>query len=280
METHTPQPLSEVAAGPLEVEHKTCAACGESKPFVPGTWYSDSRSGTKKAYGPRCLKCYRAGQKINEKAKRAGERARADAVARAKGYADKTGGGPAQGMPVDPGKLREAMGQGVGAVNEYAADLLALVMSYALDKSSTEHTWALKLMTERVLPAKMFAELGLNAAGLLKGGKAQTRQVTINIRPVGASDERSAGPDDGAGPGAEAPGAGADGEGHGQVGGGAAPVGEPVGVLAQGAGGGGRAAGAADPGEPAGGADREAGDGGGVAGRAGERAGGRLDDLL
>jgi len=187
------KPLIEVVEEPIEAAPtRVCSACGETKPFDVKNWYADRSKGKGlKPRGTRCKSCYRSGIKSAKQME--------DISTRQAGL--KRAG--VKAGKVDPRALRDAMAGGVGALNEYAGDLLAIVMAYALDPTSPEHQWALKLMTERVMPAKMFAELGLNAAGLLKGGKEQTRSVTITVNELGAKP-------DGMGTGQERSGDGSD----------------------------------------------------------------------
>lgn len=71
--------------------------------------------------------------------------------------------------------------QGVEKLAKVGAPVMALVFQYAQDPKSIHHEWALKLITDRLLPRRIFEELGAKAAGI-EGGLDDRRPVfQVNI---------------------------------------------------------------------------------------------------
>jgi hypothetical protein len=75
-----------------------------------------------------------------------------------------------------------AVEAGTAVAREAAADIVALVVSYAKDPSSPNHSWAAKLIAERVLPVRAYNSLVATEAKS-EASKPPSR-VVINIIPA------------------------------------------------------------------------------------------------
>jgi len=163
---------------PASPPMRKCKHCAETKPFAPATWVTY----TGKTQGWMCKACDAA--RSSRKARRRTEVARALRKQAA-------GGDP--GIPQTRAATKAAVAaqldatsalrEGVRKVNDTAGRVLAKVFEYALDPASPHHEWALKMVAERVMPTKMFAELGLAAAGAA-GSRAGGPSIQINVLPA------------------------------------------------------------------------------------------------
>lgn len=147
---------------------RKCKQCAEVKPFAASHWRTEPNG---KPRGWMCKAC--DSKRSSRKARRRTE------VAQALRNAAAGGGGTApihnetRAAVAAQLDATEALRAGVRKVNDTAGRVLAKVFEYALDPASPHHEWALKMVAERVMPAKLFAELGLAGAGLTaKGGQA------------------------------------------------------------------------------------------------------------
>lgn len=158
-------------------EQRTCQYCNAVKIITPETWpYRKGRDGHYAAHGARCMDC--------EKKRKSEYEARRDAVAKAilppKEDEKKDAKTPAKKERLDVARALKAGGH---VLNNYAPSALARLVEYAEDPLSPHHIWALELMLQRVLPRKLFEELGGQAAGV---GALQDRrpQFVLNIHPA------------------------------------------------------------------------------------------------
>ena len=173
--------LSETASAPPGADHpqekRTCAKCSAEKVVTPETWpYRKGRTGQYQAHGARCLEC--------EKKRKAEYEARRDKIAVA-----------IQTPPPDKEKgdkrkerldVTAALKAGGHVLNTYAPSALARLLEYAEDPESEHHQWALELLLQRILPRKLFEELGGQAAGV--GALTDKRpQVIVNVLPTGGA---------------------------------------------------------------------------------------------
>jgi hypothetical protein len=70
-------------------------------------------------------------------------------------------------------------------LNEYAPAVMARLLEYFEDPDSPHHHWAIELMAERILPRKLYEELGGQAAGV--GALTDKRPTFIlNVTTTGA----------------------------------------------------------------------------------------------
>lgn len=167
--------------------------CNESKVVTPESWpYRKGRGahGTYSAYGGVCKAC--------EKTRKQEYEARRDKIAAL--VAD-VPAGPQSGKPEDKNARRDAVATsrldvakalkaGSRVLNEYAASALARLIEYAEDPHHEHHLWAVQLMVERILPRKLYEELGGAAAGI---GSLQDKRPQFVIQVLPATPEQPQG---------------------------------------------------------------------------------------
>lgn len=145
-------------------EKRTCTKCGETKVVTPESWvYRKGRQNQYQAHGAKCLAC--------EKKRKAEYEARRDQIATKAAVVPDS---DPKGKPEDKRKalaklskldVAHALRAGSHVLNEYAPAVLARVLEYLEDPDSEHHIWALELLAQRVLPRKLYEELGGRAAG-------------------------------------------------------------------------------------------------------------------
>lgn len=79
--------------------------------------------------------------------------------------------------------VAKALKIGARITNDNAEMVVARLLQYASDPESEHHIWALELLAQRILPRKLYEELGGQAAGV---GSLQERRPSfqINILPA------------------------------------------------------------------------------------------------
>jgi hypothetical protein len=155
-------------------EPRTCAKCSETKAVTPETWvYKKARSGRYEPHGNTCRACDRKRQAEYE-ARRDKIKALADAPLPADEKEAKAA------AKLDVAKALRAGGK---VLNEYAPSILARLLQYSEDPDHPLHQWALDKLVDRVLPRKLYEELGGQAAGV--GGLNDKRpQYLIQVLPA------------------------------------------------------------------------------------------------
>jgi hypothetical protein len=150
---------------PPKADTKKCRDCEQTKVVSPETWPYRSKSKGKpyKPHGLRCRDCETERKRQYEL--RRDQIVVAEAAEEAPAQPTKPGE-----KAVDPKPTRldatKALKTGARALNEHAASVMARVLEYAEDPGHEHHLWALQLLAERVLPRKLFEELGGQAAGI------------------------------------------------------------------------------------------------------------------
>lgn len=167
------------APAPDAPESRDCAKCGETKTVSPETWpYRKGRTGRYQAYGAVCAVC--------ERARKAAYEARRDKI-KVLAEAPATEGDDKKQAKLDVAKALKAGGR---VLNEYAPSVLARLIEYSEDPDHPLHQWALDKLVDRVLPRKLYEELGGQAAGV--GGLNDKRPVfNIQILPAQAEPGRT-----------------------------------------------------------------------------------------
>lgn len=178
------EPATTAAPGtdnpPSQADRRTCRDCGETKVVSPESWPYRSKSKGKpyQAHGLRCRAC--------EAIRKQKYDVRLTEIESAVGIESPE---PPKGKTPDkdakPGKLdvSKALKTGAIALNTYAASVMARVLEYADDPGHEHHIWALELLAQRILPRKLFEELGGQAAGL--GALTDRRpQFVIQVLPA------------------------------------------------------------------------------------------------
>ena len=169
-------------------EMRRCKACGADLPYTTEHWPSHHS----KAYGVLCRPCSRTRKRAFDKTYR-----NLRAAARAQGAAslsDPTKP-PAGGAVVSTtrdaklGELRvrhlsvaHALREGADRLNEAAAGILATILEYAGNTQSPHHEWAIKLIAERVIPKKLYEDLGGQAAGIKAGQGTVRPAITVIVQ--------------------------------------------------------------------------------------------------
>lgn len=180
------QPETPAAAAQPAVnqpESRTCTKCAATKVVTPDTWpyRKETRPGALyQAHGQLCLDCVKKRKNEYDARRRA-------IVADAKASAV-----PDEGKPADKRKaltaaskmdVAAALKTGSTVLNQVAPSVLARVMEYLEDPDHKHHLWALELLAQRILPRKLYEELGGQAAGV--GAIADRRpQIVINVQPA------------------------------------------------------------------------------------------------
>jgi hypothetical protein len=165
---------------------RTCVKCGETKAVSPETWpYRKARRGSEyAAFGGNCIVCYR-----KRKAEYETRRDKIAALVKdvpavpATGKDDKDKQKAALATSrLDVAKALKAGGK---VLNEYAPSILARVLAWAEDEDHENHLWAVQFMAERIVPRKLYEELGAQAAGV--GSMHDKRpQFVIQVLPAQA----------------------------------------------------------------------------------------------
>ena len=144
---------------------RVCAACNQPVPLQPGLWPHYSG----KPYGEKCSACSRA---VTRNALTVLRDELADV------RKDIVSLGAAEVREISKRlALRTAH-----EMQSKTGELLALLLTHALDPDDPHHQWAMQMAIERVAPARLFAEIGAQAAGATGDGGRPT--VTINITPA------------------------------------------------------------------------------------------------
>ena len=168
------------AAPQTGAEQRTCHNCNEAKPVVPGTWAFKPGGKPLKI----CFACQQA-RKADSHAQRAFQ-----ALQPKPPVAKKEPPADVAEVKKDA-KLDVAKALKVGAriTNDHAEMVMAKVLEYATNPEHKHHIWALELLAQRILPRKLYEELGGQAAGV--GAINDKRpQFVINVLPAGVPSEQ------------------------------------------------------------------------------------------
>lgn len=162
-------------------EKRTCSKCGETKVVKPETWvYRPDKKKVYHAHGQICLAC--------EKARKAEYEKRRDSLA-----ADvKPKSSEPKGKPDDERKAITAASKldaalalksGARALNDAAPGIVTRLLMWAEDEQHPHHLFAVEFLAQRIMPRKLFEELGGQAAGV--GTLADKRpQFVIQVLPA------------------------------------------------------------------------------------------------
>lgn len=181
------------------VEQRTCRDCGETKNVSPETWpYRNRGKGTPyHAHANRCSACETIRKQKYEKrrdevAELVAESADAAGTKVLPGGGGKAKAGDKRKDEVEQAKLDAAKSLKLGSrvLNQSAAGVLARILEWAENPADENHRWAVQFLAERILPRKLYEELGGQAAGIGQlGDKAP--QFVIQVLP--ASPDQPAG---------------------------------------------------------------------------------------
>lgn len=170
-------------------EVRRCNRCGEDKPYTTELWPTSLG----RPVGLVCRVCaktrkrafdrtYRA-QRVAARTQNLSTLASLPAVPPAKGREQGTTDVPsAKELPIRQLEVAKALRAGANIVNEQAQLVLDKLFKYAHDQSSPHHEWAMKLLAERILPKKLYEDLGTQAAGIKPGSAAPRPAVYVNVQ--------------------------------------------------------------------------------------------------
>lgn len=155
-------------------ESRTCTKCDETKVVAPETWvYKRNRKGRYEVYGSVCKAC-----SLKRQAEYDAQREKIKTEIVAAGKKD-----PADVRKEAKLDATRALKAGGVVLNHHAASVLARVLQYAEDPDHPLHQWALDKLVDRILPRKLYEELGAQAAGV--GGLNDKRPMfNIQILPA------------------------------------------------------------------------------------------------
>jgi hypothetical protein len=155
-------------------ESRTCSKCDQTKVVAPETWvYKRNRKGRYEVYGSVCKAC-----DLKRQSEYDSRKAEIKALVGAEAK-------PEPGLPATAPKLdaTRALKAGGAVLNKHAPSVLARLLQYADDPDHPLHQWALDKLVDRILPRKLYEELGAQAAGV--GGLNDKRPVfNIQILPA------------------------------------------------------------------------------------------------
>lgn len=166
-----------------QVEARTCVKCNEKKIVTPETWpYRKGRgpNGVYQAHGGVCRVC--------EAKRKAAYEARRDEI-RALIVVPPP---DPKGKPEDQRKALSAANKldvalalkaGSRVLNDVAPAVMARILEYLDDPDHEHHIWAVEFCAQRILPRKLYEELGGQAAGV--GALSDRRpQFIVNVMPA------------------------------------------------------------------------------------------------
>lgn len=166
-------------SAPVGADHpldkRTCNYCKAEKVVTPQTWpHRKGREGHYQAHGLRCLEC--------EKIRKAEYEKTRDDIAKRLGAPAPVAEGKS-GKGIKKLEVDAALKAGAIALNQVAPSVMARMVQYLDDEESPHHEWALEFFAQRILPRKLFEELGGQAAGV--GALNDKRpQFVVNILPA------------------------------------------------------------------------------------------------
>ena len=171
-------------------ETRQCRMCKSILPYTTEHWPAS----VGKAVGTVCRLCSRNRKRdFDRKYKEMRVAARTQSLASladtpppaATGRSVPTTGNARPGeLPVRQLEVAKALRVGAARLNEKAEDILRTILDYASNSQSPHHEWALRLVAERVIPKKLYEDLGGQAAGIKAGQGAVRPAVTIIVQPA------------------------------------------------------------------------------------------------
>jgi len=168
---------------------RECTKCRQEKPYTIEHWPNAKGN----AVGAVCRLCSRQRKRdFDLSYKQARVAARTQSLATlaemptfvpAKGNAVSTSRDANEGeLPLRQLDVTRALRIGTKRLNEAAQGILETILEYAGNSQSPHHEWALRLVAERVIPRKLYEDLGAQAAGI-KAGQGNVRPaVTIIVQ--------------------------------------------------------------------------------------------------
>ena len=162
-------------------ESRTCSKCEATKVIAPQSWpHRKGRQGHYLAYGTTCMECEKKRKAAYEERRKGIAAGIAATPVPATGTPDEKRKALKQANKLD---VAQALKAGSIALNQAAPGVLARIMEYLDDPDHVHHLWALELFAQRILPRKLYENLGDQAAG---GGALQDRRpmFILNVLPA------------------------------------------------------------------------------------------------
>jgi hypothetical protein len=169
---------------------RVCVRCEQARPFTIEHWPNQGGS----AKGNVCRLCSRQRKRDFDKVyKQTRVAARtqslatladAPAVPASTGLVSTARDAKEGELPMNQLQVATALRVGAKRLNESAQGILETILEYAANTQSPHHEWALKLIAERVIPRKLYEDLGSQAAGIKAGQGSIRPAVTIIVQPA------------------------------------------------------------------------------------------------
>ena len=162
-------------------ESRTCSKCEATKVTSPANWpHRKGRQGHYLAYGTTCMECEKKRKTAYEERRKAIATGIVATPVPTTGTPDEKRKALKQANRLD---VAQALKAGSIALNQAAPGVMARIMEYLEDPEHKHHLWALELLAQRILPRKLYENLGDQAAG---GGALQDRRpmFVLNVLPA------------------------------------------------------------------------------------------------
>ena len=182
---------TETPAGPENAETRQCRKCKADFPytieFYPvfkgkphGVWCRACAKKRRKAYES----VYKQ-ERIAERNKRLAAKAAAAPTPASEGVVAQTDAAKPLVLPSAEAQLAATMRADVKGLAEAAPKIVATILSHAGNPRHPLHEWALKFIADRVMPKKLYEDLGAQAAGSKAGRGSARPSVTVIIQQTG-----------------------------------------------------------------------------------------------
>lgn len=176
---------------PNITEPRVCGTCLEIKPYTIEFWPA-SRGRALGAMCRLCARSYKRDFDRTRKQKRVAARTQSVATlveqpalpASKRGAVSLSEKRLPGELPLRQLEIANALRVGAARLNESAQGILETILDYAANTQSPHHEWALRLLVERVLPKKLYEDLGSQAAGIKAGTGTIRPSVTIIVQPA------------------------------------------------------------------------------------------------
>ena len=124
-------------------------------------------------------------ERIAERNKRLAEKAAAAPTPASEGATAQAETAQSLVLPNAEAQLAATMRADVKGLAEAAPKIVATILSHASNSKHPLHEWALKFIADRVMPKKLYEDLGAQAAGSKAGRGTARPSVTVIIQQTG-----------------------------------------------------------------------------------------------